>query len=263
MKGCWRGRGPGNELGTRLCAEGRDCGQVPSDLSREKTGPQAAAGEGVSPSPAPLTPLRGSATGALPSGCTATGGRQGPLPGPLAPAPLHWPLLPSSAPLDSFPSAPWAHRSRLRTGSARRGSCCRLRGGGNGGCGGDGASGRASGGSRARPGSPSSASARRLGPSRWTPQSPGRLFTARVYGMEAGPSGAGKGPREPGAVCVPEPGGLPREEHGSRGRGGALRRWGARFEGAVCSSGGEPCEDLRPRLFVLGSSMQSCGWEAI
>lgn len=55
-----------------------------------------------------------------------------------------------SAPFDSFPSAPWAWRSRLRTGSwpgARRGSCCRLRGGGgNGGCGGGGASGRAWGG---------------------------------------------------------------------------------------------------------------------
>lgn len=184
----------------------------------------------MSPSPSPLTPLHGSATGALPPGCTATSGRQGPLHGPRAPAPLHWPLLPSSAPLDSFPSAPWAHRSRLRTGSysgASRGSCCRLRGGGNGGCGGDSASGRASGGSRARPESPSSASARYLGPSRWTPQSPGRLSSARVYGMEAGPSGAGKGPREQGAVCVPKPWRLSRdrawfqsEERGSQGMGG-------------------------------------------
>lgn len=111
-----------------------------------------------------------------------------------------------SAPLDSFPSAPWAQRTRLRTGSwpgARRGSCCRLRGGGgNGGCGGGGASGRAWGGIRARPGSPSSESAGYLGLSRWTPQSPGRLTSARVYGMEAGPSGAGKGPwRGSGACC--------------------------------------------------------------
>lgn len=188
----------------------------------------------MSPSPSSLTPLRGSATGALPPGCTATSCRQGPLHSPRAPAPLHWPLLPSSAPLDSFPSAPWAHRSRLRTGSysnASRGSCCRLRGGGNGGCGGDSASGRASGGNRARPGSPSSASARYLGPSRWTPQSPGRLSSARVYGMEAGPSGAGKGPREREQCVFQSPGGSRGIEHGSRVRRGALRRWGAHFEG--------------------------------
>lgn len=145
--------------------------------------------------------FRGAATGALPPGCTATGDRQGPLPPVPAPPPLRIGLCcRRSAPLDSFPSAPWAWRSRLRTGSwpgARRGSCCRLRGGGgggNGGCGGGGASGRAWGGSRARPGSSGGESARSLGPPRWTPQSPGRLTSARVYGMEAGPSGAGKGP---------------------------------------------------------------------
>lgn len=92
-------------------------GRFPGTCLGKRQGPRLQPGEGVSPGPAPLTPLRGSATGALPPGCTASGGRQGPLRGPRAPAPLHWPLLPSSAPLDSFPSAPWAHRSRLRTGS--------------------------------------------------------------------------------------------------------------------------------------------------
>ena len=64
------------------------------------------------------------------------------------------------------------------------------------------ASGRAWGGSRARPGSPGSKRAGYLGPSRWTPQSPGRLISARVYGMEAGPSGAGKGPQERGRCML-------------------------------------------------------------
>uniref|UniRef100_A0A8C0NSF4 Argonaute RISC component 1 n=3 Tax=Caniformia TaxID=379584 RepID=A0A8C0NSF4_CANLF len=190
------------------------------------TGPEAAAGGGTPPRrPTPLTPRRGSTA---------------PLPEPSRRAAWRWvtargrclgsPALPPlsiglccrrSAPLDSFPSAPWAWRSRLRTGSwpgARRGSCCRLRGGGgNGGCGGSGASGRAWGGCRARPGSPSSRSAGSLGPSLWAPQSPGRLTSARVYGMEAGPSGAAAGaylpplqqvfqaPRRPGIGTVGKP----------------------------------------------------------
>lgn len=201
-------------------------GRFPETCLGKRQGPRLQPGKGCRPAPPHLRhcavpPPEPSRQAARPR--VAARGR---CMGPRAPAPLHWPLLPSSAPLDSFPSAPWAHRSRLRTrhySGARRGSCCRLRGGGNGGCGGDGASGRASGGSRARPGSPSSASVRHLGPSRWTPQSPGRLSSTRVYGMEAGPSGAGKGPRERGAVCVPKPWGLPRQEHGSRVRRGALR----------------------------------------
>lgn len=205
-------------------------GRFPEICLGKRQGPRLQPGKGCRPAPPllrhcavlPLEPSRQAARPrvAARGRCTV----------PRAPAPLHWPLLPSSAPLDSFPSAPWAHRSRLRTGSysgASRGSCCRLRGGGNGGCGGDSASGRASGESRARPGSPSSASARYLGPSRWTPQSPGRLSSARVYGMEAGPSGAGKGPRGLGAVCIPKPYGLSRhrawlqiEERCSQGMGG-------------------------------------------
>lgn len=179
---------------------------------KDKAGGCCGVGVGgvLSSRPAPLTPLRGSAA---------------PLPEPSRRAAWQWvtargrclrsPVPPPlsiglccrrSAPFDSFPSAPWAWRSRLRTGSwpgARRGSCCRLRGGGgNGGCGGGGASGRAWGGSRARPGSPGSKRAGYLGPSRWTPQSPGRLISARVYGMEAGPSGAGKGPQERGRCML-------------------------------------------------------------
>lgn len=61
-----------------------------------------------------------------------------------------------------------------------------------------------------------------LGPSRWTPQSPGRLTSARVYGMEAGPSGAGKGPRQRGTVHAPRTRGLPREEQDFRVRKGFL-----------------------------------------
>lgn len=136
--------------------------------------PEAAAGGVTQPRPTYATArFRGASPGALPPGCKATGDRQGPLPPVPVPPPLSIGLCcRRSAPLDSFPSAPWAWRSRLRTGSwpgARRGSCCRLRGGGgNGGCGGGGASGRAWGGSRARPGSPSSRSAGCLGPSHWT-----------------------------------------------------------------------------------------------
>lgn len=134
----------------------------------KKTGPAAASGcGGVSPSqlhPAPLTPLRGNAA-PLPKPFLRAAGRRvtarGRCLGPRVPPPLSIGLccLPSAR-LDSFPSAPWAWRSRLRTGNwpgAHWGSCCRLRGGGgNGGCGGSGASGRASGRSRARPGNPSS-----------------------------------------------------------------------------------------------------------
>lgn len=43
--------------------------------------------------------FHGASTGALPPGCMAMGDRQGPLPRvPGAPAPLHWPLLPSERP---------------------------------------------------------------------------------------------------------------------------------------------------------------------
>lgn len=144
-----------------LCKAGRLCISLKGAVWVKDTGPEAAAGC----IPPPLSkPLHGSVAPLLkPSRRAAwwlvtTRGRclRSRVPPPLSIGLCCHP----SAPLDSFPSAPWAWRSRLRTGSwpgARRGSCCRLRGGGgNGGCGGGGASGRASGGSRARPGSPSS-----------------------------------------------------------------------------------------------------------
>lgn len=179
---------------------------------KDKAGGCCGVGVGgvLSSRPAPLTPLRGSAA-PLPEPSRRAAWRWVTARGRCLRSPVPPPLsiglcCRRSAPFDSFPSAPWAWRSRLRTGSwpgARRGSCCRLRGGGgNGGCGGGGASGRAWGGSRARPGSPGSKRAGYLGPSRWTPQSPGRLISARVYGMEAGPSGAGKGPQERGRCML-------------------------------------------------------------
>lgn len=110
---------------------------------------------GVSLRPAPLMPLRGSKAPLSEPSRRAAWQRvtaRGRCLGSPVPPPLSIGLCCRlSAPLDSFRSAPWAWRSRLRTGSwpgARRGSCCRLRGGGgggggNGGCGGGGASGRA------------------------------------------------------------------------------------------------------------------------
>lgn len=104
--------------------------------------------------PTPLTPLCGSAA-PLPEPSRRAAWRRVAARGRCLGSPVLPPLSIGlcccrSAPLDSFPSAPWAWRSRLRTGGwpgARRGSCCRLRGGGgNGGCGGSGASGRAWGG---------------------------------------------------------------------------------------------------------------------
>lgn len=88
-----------------LCANGRRlCVDLERPIWVKDTGPELlrGGGGGVFPLLHPTyaaARFRGASTGALPPGCMAMGDRQGPLPRvPGAPAPLHWPLLPSERP---------------------------------------------------------------------------------------------------------------------------------------------------------------------